>query len=225
MRILVAEDDAVIAEGVAAALRGEGHLADVAATGPAALDLLLDKTYALVLLDLMLPGKDGFTVCRELRRRGLRTPVLMLTARDGVDDRVRGLDEGADDYLVKPFAMPELLARVRALLRRETALRTGVLRVADLEVDTRGRVAKRGHRELRLTPREYELLEALAKNAGRVLTREAILERVWGNEEATENVVSFHVASLRKKVDPEGEPKLIRTVHGFGYSMSRGEES
>ncbi len=219
MRLLVVEDDAEIAEGVAALLRNDGHAVDVANDGSKGLSLALDDRYAAVVLDAMLPGLDGWSLLGRLRRAKLRTPVLMLTARDAIEDRVRGLEEGADDYLVKPFDPRELLARVRALLRREQTLKTGRIEIADLVIDTTDRTATRMGEPLRLTPREYALLEALGRNVGRVLTREVILGSVFDADERTDNSVSFHVASLRKKVDGGREEPLIRTVHGFGYSL------
>ncbi|AIE85250.1 response regulator transcription factor [Fimbriimonas ginsengisoli] len=219
MRLLVVEDDEEIAEQIARTLRGDGFNVDVLNNGTDAPGEVAMNSYGLVVLDIMLPGMDGWAVCRELRKRREAVPVLMLTARDSVDDRVRGLEDGADDYLVKPFDARELLARVRALLRRDKVVRTGVIRVADMEIDSKDHRVSRAGQEIRLTPREYSLLEALARNVGRTLTREAILERVWDSEENTENAVNFHVTSLRKKVDAGHDVKLIHTVHGFGYVM------
>lgn len=219
MRVLVVEDDVEIATQVADALRRDAMTPHVEGTGDGGLRWARENEPSLVILDVMLPGIDGWTVCRELRRHRFAAPILMLTARDTVEDRVRGLEEGADDYLVKPFDARELSARVRALLRRDKAMRTGVIEVADLRVDTRARIVTRGGVELHLTPREYSLLEALARNAGRTLTREMILEGVWDSEENTENSVNFHVTSLRKKVDAGQDVKLIHTVHGFGYTL------
>ncbi len=225
MRLLVVEDDAEIAEGVSSLLRSDGHAVDVARNGLEGLNLALDDRYAALVLDIMLPGLDGWGVLAGLRRARVRTPVLMLTARDAIDDRVRGLEGGADDYLVKPFDPREMLARVRALLRREKTLKTGRIEVADLVVDTADRTATRAGEPLRLTPREYLLLEALTRNVGRVLTRETILASVFDADEQTDNSVSFHVSSLRKKVDRGREEPLIRTVHGFGYSLRTPEAS
>lgn len=219
MRILIVEDDREIARAAAQVLRNAGYTVEVTLTGIAGLEHAQMNPPQLLLLDVMLPGMDGWQVCRTLRRQRASFPILMLTARDAVEDRVRGLEEGADDYLVKPFDGRELVARVRALLRRDKAVRTGTIEVADLEIDTIGRTATRGGRELHLTPREYSLLEALARNAGRTLTREVILESVWNSEENTENSVNFHVSTLRKKVDDGAAQRLIHTVHGFGYSL------
>jgi DNA-binding response OmpR family regulator len=223
MRLLLVEDDEAICRQVADLFRKEQFVVDTESDGVAGLEAAISKSYALAILDVMLPGKDGWSVCRELRQRKITTPILMLTARDSVDDRVKGLEEGADDYLPKPFDARELLARVRALLRRDKVQKTGVFEVADLRIDSNSRRAWRGERELSLTPREYSLLEALARNEGRTLTREVILESVWDNEDATENTVNFHVMSLRRKIDSEEPVKLIHTVHGFGYALRRPE--
>ncbi len=219
MRVLVVEDDPVIADQIADALKRDGHAVEVARDGEEALLKAMPDSFGLIVLDLMMPKLDGWQVCRRLRAEGQAVPILMLTARDSVADRVRGLEEGADDYLPKPFDMRELLARVHALLRRESQHRTGVINIADLEIDTRAHTVHRAGRELPLTPREYQLLEALARNEGRTLTRTVIMESVWGNEDLYENTVNFHVASLRKKVDADSEVKLIHTVHGIGYSL------
>lgn len=223
MKLLVIEDDVEIATSVGRVLRSEEFLVDIEHDGPAGLEAALMGGHSLVILDIMLPGMDGWTVCRRLRRAHYASPILMLTAKDSIEDRVHGLEEGADDYLVKPFDSRELVARVRALLRRDKTQKTGMIQIADLEVDTKERTATRAGVPLKLTPREYSLLEALARNAGRTLTREVILERVWDTEENTENSVNFHITSLRKKVDAGHEQKLIHTVHGFGYSLRSSE--
>lgn len=222
MRVLVVEDDEVIAQQLIHALSREGFDVDHAADGEAAVGETILRSYSLIVLDIMLPKLDGWQVCREVRENGFSAPILMLTARDTVDDRVRGLEEGADDYLPKPFDVRELLARVRALLRRDQAVKTGIIKVADLEIDSRARIVRRAGREISLTPREFSLLEALARNEGRTLTREMILENVWNSEENLENSVNYHVTSLRKKIDAPFENKLIQTVHGFGYSLRGG---
>jgi len=175
------------------------------------------NSYGLILLDVMLPGKDGIAVCRSLRHADVRTPILMLTARDEVKDRVMGLDVGADDYLVKPFALDELLARVRALTRREVQLKKSRIVVGPIEVDTHNKSVTVGGEPVKLTHREFQLLEAMARNPGRVYSREQILESVFQSDEALPNTVNFHMSSLRKKVDPEG--RIIRTIHGLGYTM------
>ncbi|HMS56185.1 MAG TPA: response regulator transcription factor [Fimbriimonadaceae bacterium] len=220
MRILIVEDDPDISSGIATALNRAGYKTHISETGTDGEDEAMLNAYGLILLDLMLPGKNGREVCRTLRRAGVATPILMITARDAVSDRVEGLDAGADDYLVKPFAIDELLARVRALTRREAKHRSAVLEVGDLKIDTLAQSVHVGGQEVHLTQREFSLLEALARNEGRVLTRKAILERVFNTDEALPNTVNFHMSSLRKKVDPES--KLIQTVHGLGYVLRRG---
>jgi DNA-binding response OmpR family regulator len=226
MRILLIEDDEVIAERIQSGLQKERFIVDVAADGETGLRMAREGSYALVILDLMLPRRDGLSVCTTLRARRNTVPILMLTARDAVEDRVRGLESGADDYLAKPFDFNELLARVRALLRRDRIHKARVIRVADLEIDTSARRVRRAGREIALTPHEFALLEALVTHEGRTLTRELILERVWGDDESYSNTVNFHVASLRKKIDTGYAAKLIHTVHGVGYVLRapEGEE-
>src|SRR5437899_6352222 len=224
MRILLVEDDEVIAERIKAGLERARFTVDVAFDGETGLQMARDGPYALLILDLMLPRRDGWSVCEALRLRRNPLPILMLTARGGVEERVRGLNTGADDYLPKPFDFNELLARVRALLRRDQIHKSRVIQIADLEIDPAARLVRRGGQEIVLTPREFALLEALARNEGRALTRDYILERVWGNDESYSNTVSFHVASLRKKIDAEHAVKLIQTVHGIGYAL-RGPAS
>lgn len=219
VRILVVEDDMVIASQLAKALERERYQVDVVRDGVSGEHQARAENYSLIVLDIMLPERDGWTVCENLRRSKIRTPILMLTARDDVDDRVRGLDAGADDYLPKPFDLRELMARIRALQRRDKVNRSGTIAIDDLEIDTVGHVVKRAGQVLQLTRREYTLLEALARNEGRTLTREAILERVWENEESQPNTVNFHVVSLRRKVDQDHARKLIHTVHGIGYVL------
>lgn len=224
MRVLVAEDDKRIAQFIMKGLREEGYVVDHAGDGNAALDFALadgGALFDLIVLDVMMPGRDGFAVCRELRTRGVRTPVLMLTAMDGLDDRVRGLDSGADDYLVKPFAFPELLARLRALSRRSpAAVLSNILQVADLSLDVTTRVAKRGERNIELSAREYALLEYMMRNAGRPMGRMQILQAVWSFDyDGASNVVDVYMGYLRRKIDLEGEPALIHTVRGVGYLL------
>jgi two-component system copper resistance phosphate regulon response regulator CusR len=216
---LLVEDDEVIAERIQAGLEKARYTVDVAYDGEHGLALAKDGAYALIILDVMLPRRDGWSVLEALRRRNKRVPVLMLTARDGVDDRVKGLDLGADDYLPKPFDFKELTARVRALLRRESVTKSNVIRIGDLEIDVLARSTRRGGKEVSLTPHEFSLLEALARNSGRTLTREMIQECIWGDDESYSNVVSFHVASLRKKIDAAFPTKLIHTVYGVGYVL------
>lgn len=223
MRILVVEDDAVLGDQLVKALSREGFRVDWAKDGEEGVDSAIVHPYGLVLLDVMLPKLNGFEVCRALREVQIDTPILMLTARDEVSDKVVGLDAGADDYLAKPFAFPELLARIRALTRRSSVNKAAVLHVSDVEINTIDQSIKRGGDMLHLTPREYSLLVALAQNRGRVLSRETILERVWGDDESLSNTVNFHVTSLRKKIDAGRETSLIETVHGFGYRIAEGE--
>lgn len=219
MRILLVEDDDVIAERIKVGLERAHFDVDIAADGETGLEMARSGPYALLILDLMLPGRDGLQVCEALRLRRNPVPILMLTARGSVEDRIRGLNTGADDYLPKPFDFNELVARVRALLRREQIHKSRVIQIADLEIDPAARQVRRGGQEIALTPREFALLEALARHEGRPLTRDYILERVWGNEESYSNTVSFHVASLRKKIDADYAVKLIHTVHGIGYAL------
>jgi two-component system copper resistance phosphate regulon response regulator CusR len=219
MRILLIEDEPVMAEVIREGLAEAQYRLDVAYDGSEGLRRALDGAHSLLILDVTLPGLDGFSICRELRARRVGTPVLMLTARDAVADRVNGLEVGADDYLVKPFAFPELLARVRALLRRDRLHRTRVIRVADLEIDTAARRVCRDGREITLTDREYTLLEALAANEGRILSRETIQDRVWMDESSTSNTVEVYIAALRRKIDHDHPVKLIRTVHRAGYTL------
>ena len=224
MRILLIEDDDPIREVVKRGLEEDGgYQVDAAADGAAGLRLALDGDYALILLDLMLPKLDGWGVCAELRRRRIATPVLMLTARDAVDDRVRGLELGADDYLSKPFDFAELLARVRALLRRDAVYKAAVLRIGPLEIDTSSQRVARNGREIALTPREYALLEALARHEGRPLSRERIQFDIWSNEERYSNIVDVHIGALRKKIDADLPEPLIHTVHGRGYMLKYQE--
>lgn len=224
MKLLLIEDDVAIADVVRRGLERSGFQVEVAADGAEGLRLALSEEHSLILLDVMLPIRDGWSICRELRARRRTVPILMLTARDDVDDRVRGLDLGADDYLPKPFAFAELLARVRSLLRRDKIHRARVIRIDDLEIDTDARRVTRGQSEIHLTPREYALLEALASQEGRVLSRSYILERVWDDEESVSNTVDVHVATLRKKIDAGREDRLIQTVHGAGYALRRRED-
>ena len=221
MRILVVEDERKVANFVRQGLEEEGHAVDVAAEGAAALDLgLADPPYDLIVLDVMLPKRDGFAVVRSLREHGIATPVLMLTARDAVADKVAGLDAGADDYLAKPFAFEEFLARVRALLRRGGDHRTATLKVDDLTLDPVGREVKRGARRITLTPREYALLDYFMRNAGRVLTRPMLAQHVWGADfDIESNLIDVYVGYLRRKIDSDGQRPLLHTVRGVGYVL------
>jgi DNA-binding response OmpR family regulator len=224
MRLLVAEDDRKVASFLRQGLEEEGYAVEVAGDGAAALDLILaDPPFDLVILDVMMPRRDGFAVLKSVRERRIETPVLILTARDAVPDRVTGLDLGADDYLTKPFAFDELLARVRALLRRGQGRHLPVMQVADLTLDPATRAATRGTRRIELTAREYVLLERLMRHAGRVQSRAALTEHVWGlSFDPGSNVVDVYVGYLRRKVDGPGERRLIHTLRGAGYVL-RGE--
>lgn len=226
MRILVVEDEERIAGFLKKGLEEESYAVDVAPDGLAALDWTAGASYDVILLDVMLPGLTGFEVCHLLRERGVTSPILMLTARDEVDDRVKGLDVGADDYLPKPFAFKELLARIRALTRRTTATATPdtVLALADLALDTVTHQAKRGEREIELTAKEYALLEYLLRNARRPLNRTLIRESIWGYDYyGASNVVDVYIRHLRQKLESGGEPPIIHTVRGVGYKIDEPE--
>jgi heavy metal response regulator len=221
MRVLVVEDDLRILEFIRKGLEEEGHAVDVAHDGDEALDWPAVVDFDAIVLDIMLPGRDGIEVCRTLRTRGVRTPILMLTARDTVEDRVAGLDSGADDYLVKPFAFAELLARLRALLRREPVLLGTTLEVADLSLDTATRQVSRAGQPVTLTNKEYALLEYLMRHPNQVLTRTMIAEHVWNFDFDTgTNVIDVHIRYLRRKIDDPHDLKLIQTVRGAGYRIS-----
>jgi two-component system response regulator MprA len=221
MTILVVDDEAAVRRALNRALRLEGYEVELAADGAEALRLLEDGAQPdVVLLDLLMPGVGGLEVCRRLRRSGSRLPVLMLTARAEVSDRVSGLDAGADDYLAKPFALQELLARVRALLRRSGGDEGDVLRFADLELDPSTREVRRGGEEIDLTRTEFSLLELFLRNPRQVLTRSLIFERVWGYDfGAGSNSLDVYVGYLRRKTEAGGGPRLIHTVRGVGYAL------
>jgi DNA-binding response OmpR family regulator len=201
-------------------LEEHGYAVDVAYDGEDGLALATAAPYDLIVLDVMLPKLDGFLLCQQLRAQQTHTPVLMLTARDAVDDRVAGLDSGADDYLTKPFAFRELLARVRALLRRDSRSKDPVLRVADLEIDTVSHEVRRRGRPVELTSKEYAILEYFARNPNRVLTRTQIAEHVWDYDFVSmSNVIDVYVGYLRRKLGDDGEPRLLRTIRGTGYQL------
>jgi two-component system, OmpR family, response regulator len=224
MRLLLAEDDIKLARVLARGLGREGYVVDVAHTGDEALEMALGRDYDGVVLDVMLPGMDGFAVCTRLRGSEHVLPVLMLTARADVDDRIRGLDAGADDYLVKPFDFGELLARLRALFRRRSFERASSLGVADLHIEPETRTVSRGDRRVELTAREVAVLQVLARNAGRVVSRAQLLQEVWEEDyDGSQNVVDVYVGYVRKKLELTfDERDLIRTVRGVGFLLEGG---
>ena len=224
MRVLVIEDDVRMARLIKRALEEEGHAVDIAGDGPDGLWMATENPYAAVVLDVMLPGFDGFELCRRLRAAGIWAPVLMLTARDQVGDRVRGLDAGADDYLVKPFSLLELSARLRALARRDDRRRPPLLAEGDLRVEPASKRAWRADTELQLSPKEFSLLELFLRNPGTVLTRSQIIEAVWDFAyDGTSNVVDQYVNYLRRKVDIPFGRHDIETVRGIGYRLRAPE--
>ena len=221
MKILVVEDEEKLARTLQRGLKEEGHAVDVALDGEEGEYLAEVNEYDLIILDVLLPKKNGITVCRELRERGINTPILMLTAKDAVEDKVRGLDAGADDYLTKPFSFEELLARVRALLRRASDVKTPILRIADLELDPMSRRVTRAGKPIKLTSKEYALLEYMMRNPNRVLTRMRIGEHVWDmNFDPESNVIDVYISHLRAKIDRGFDKPLIHTIRGQGYMLS-----
>jgi len=226
VRVLIVEDERKLAQALAKGLEAQHYDVVVAPTGEDGFFHANAEVFDLVILDLMLPGRSGLEILTVLRQRGLQTPVLILTARDGIDDRVLGLDLGADDYLVKPFAFPELLARIRALLRRGRPADVVRLKIADLELDTVTRTVTRGRRALDLTARELDLLEYLLRHQGHLVSREMLAHDVWKEpRRATplDNVIDVQMARLRKKVDAEADQRLIHTVRGVGFVLKEGE--
>ncbi len=224
MRILLAEDERKVAEHIRAGLVAEGYAVDVAHDGDEALWLAESSTYDALLLDINMPHKDGITVVRLLRRKGVLAPVMFLTARDDIEDKVRGLDAGADDYLTKPFSIVELLARLRALLRRQRPQANNLVRVADLELDLVSHDARRGGEKIELTRREFALLEFLINASPKPVSKTAIVEHVWDQHFDSEtNVLNVYIKMLRRKIDKEGLPPLIHTVRGVGFALREGE--
>jgi len=224
MRILIVEDDPDMSRFIARGLSEQSYAVDVAATGEAALEAAATSSYDAIILDAMIPPPDGFEVCRRLRAEGIDATILMLTARDSLADRVEGLDSGADDYLVKPFEFAELLARLRALLRRRGTRHYPVIEVGDLRLDTRSHRVTRAGVELQLTTKEYALLEYLSVNAGRVMGREEIAEHVWNDEfDPFSNLIEVYIGRLRRLVDRERQTKLIHTIRGSGYILEPRE--
>jgi DNA-binding response OmpR family regulator len=221
MRILVVEDNRRLNSSLKKSLEEDGYAVDTAFDGDEGENYALSAPYDVILLDVMLPQKDGFQLCRDLRQQGVNAPVLMLTARDAIDDRVDGLDSGADDYLVKPFSMNELRARLRALLRREKPEKTAHLEVGDLSMDPANHHVQRGTDPIKLTPREYAILEYLMRSPNRILTREMIEAHVWDFDFVSgSNVVDVYIRRLRRKIDDPYKVKLLETVRGVGYRLA-----
>jgi DNA-binding response OmpR family regulator len=228
MKILIIEDEIKTAQAIHSGLQAEGYLATIARTGPEGLERLLSETFDVVLLDWMLPGCDGIEILLALRNEGARPLVLLLTAKDAVEDRVMGLDSGADDYLVKPFAFAELLARLRALLRRSSNEEPPRRRVGNLTVDLHTRQTLRGEREITLTPREFDLLAYLIRFEGQVVTRQMLAREIWKETNRStplDNVIDVHVARLRKKVDDGHPVRLIHTIRGVGFLCGEKREA
>jgi len=220
VRILVVEDEPKLAVAIKSGLENDDYSVDIAVTGEEGFYLVHSQSFDLIVLDVMLPGRNGFEILATLRRHGVKTPVLLLTAKDAIEDRVRGLDAGADDYLVKPFAFPELQARIRALLRRGKAESPARLTVSDLEIDFASRSASRAGRKLDLTSREFELLCYLMVNVGRVVSREMLARDVWKEADRhtpLDNVIDVHIGRLRRKVDEPFPQSLVHTVRGVGF--------
>jgi two-component system OmpR family response regulator len=218
LRLLLVEDDTKLVRALTVGLEREGYAVDAAESGDAALALAADVDYEAIVLDLMLPGIDGFTVCRQLRNEGRWMPVLMLTARTHVTDRIRGLDAGADDYLVKPFDFGELLARLRALLRRGPAEPRGILAIGDLRIDAAAHLVTRAGEEIELTAREFDVLAFLARRPGQVVSRAELLDEIWSDYEGSPNIIDVYVGYLRKKLGRA----MIRTVRGLGFVLEAG---
>jgi DNA-binding response OmpR family regulator len=222
MRILLVEDNRRLNNSLRMSLVEDGYAVDPAFDGLEGEELARSAEYDAIILDVMLPNKDGFTVCKELRSSRINTPILMLTARDAIEDRVTGLDSGADDYLVKPFSLSELRARLRALMRRESGDKSSVLAVADLDLDPATHRVTRASQEIQLTTKEYALLEYFMRNPDRLITREMAESHIWSYDfEGTSNVVDVYVRRLRRKIDDPFETKLFETIRGAGYRLCR----
>lgn len=221
MRVLVIEDDSGIAQFLQQGLSENGYVVDVAEDGQIGLDYAQAHEYDLLIIDIQLPQLDGLSLLRQVRSEGVATPVLLLTARSEVQDRVQGLDAGADDYLIKPFDFTELLARIRALLRRPPLQNDAVLQVGDLELDTLQRVVRRGDRVIELSPKEFSLLEYLMRHPHQVLSRTQIAQHVWSFDFYSDfKVIDVYIGYLRRKIEPQDQPRLIKTIRGVGYCMS-----
>ena len=224
MEILIVEDDQRMAALLDRGLRGEGHRVFVASDGPEGLDFARLRAYDVIVLDVLLPGLNGFDIAKRLRQEGDKTPILMLTAKDTPSDAVQGLDSGADDYLTKPFAFEELLARLRAVSRRGPIAHNLLLTVGDLELNPASHQVHRGGRPITLTPREFQVLELLMRRAGRVVPRDTLLDAVWGEEaDVGFNTVDAFVSSLRRKLDADGATRLIHTIRGIGFCVRESE--
>jgi len=220
MRVLVVEDERRLSGIIKRGLIEEGYAVDAVYDGEEAQYMAETTSYDIIILDIMLPKKDGIAVCKELRAKKINTPILMLTARDSVEDRVRGLDSGADDYVVKPFAFSELLARIRALLRRESLLKTPKIQVGDLIMDTLTREVWHGERKIELTNKEYSILEYFMTRPNMVITRTMLEENAWDYEyDSMSNIIDVYIRRLRRKIDGDGEDSLIQTVRGAGYRL------
>lgn len=220
MRILIVEDNRRLNDSLRISLEEDGYAVDSALDGEEGQDLAELTPYDAIILDLMLPKKDGISVCRDLRKRRVNTPILMLTARDTVEDRVLGLDSGADDYLIKPFALTELRARLRALLRRDSADKSAILSVADLTLDPANHLVMRGGQPIELTAKEFSLLEYFMRNPGRLITRSIAEDHIWNYDfDGTSNVVDVYIRRLRRKIDDPFVVKLFETVRGAGYRL------
>jgi len=220
MRVLIVEDDVKINATLAQAFQEERYAVDVAHDGELGEEMAFVNDYDVIVLDLMLPKKDGHGVIRELREHGVKTPILVLTARDGVDDRIRNLNEGADDYVVKPFSIDEVIARVRALVRRGSEVRSTRLQTADLVLDVASHTVKRGDRQINLTQTEYAILEYLMHHPNKVVSRAELMEHVWDDSyEGFSNIVDVYMRRIRAKIDEDGNPRLLETVRGAGYRL------
>lgn len=227
MRILIVDDETALREQLEKTLAGQRYIVETASDGEEALDRLFDAVFDLVILDIMMPGTDGFTVLEQARKAGIDTPVIMLTARGDVDDRVRGLDLGADDYLAKPFSADELLARIRSLLRRSGGQSQPLMQVSDLSLDTVSRQVTRGGEPIDLTPREFSILEFLLYNKNRAVSRFSLAEHVWGDDFDAFNMSNFidvHIKNLRHKIGDSGHGQIIQTLRGVGYIIQETEE-
>jgi DNA-binding response OmpR family regulator len=226
MRLLLVEDNKRLSDSLRRMLEDDGYAIDVAYDGLDGEEMGFMNVYDIIILDIMLPGKDGIQVCRTLRNKRVRTPVLMLTARDALEDRVLGLDSGADDYLVKPFEVDELRARVRALLRRESSVKTGILQVGDLQLDPAMHTVKRGDQPIDLTAKEFSLLEYMMRHPNHLITREMAENHLWSYERiVASNVVDVYIRRLRRKIDEGHDVKLLETVRGAGYRIRDGQEA